>query len=134
MIYQFHRAPGSCRASFRVNDLRLLFTEREGAEWLSEKELEKAVPDVKAAALAAGVGEEEFRALSAAAENGTLTAVNADDPHFTELLKEYENAGNAADAGNAAACAPAAAGAPAVAQATRQWLSLLPLRPKSTRA
>ena len=69
MIYQFHRAPGSCRASFRVNDLRLLFTEREGAEWLSEKELEKAVPDVKAAALTAGVGEEEFRTLSAAAEN-----------------------------------------------------------------
>ena len=118
MIYQFHRAPGSCRASFRVNDLRLLFTEREGAEWLSEKELEKAVPDVKAAALAAGVGEEEFRALSAAAENGTLTAVNADDPHFPELLKEYENAGNAADAGSAAACAPAAGSAAAGAPAT----------------
>ena len=118
MIYQFHRAPGSCRASFRVNDLRLLFTEREGAEWLSEKELEKAVPDVKAAALAAGVGEEEFRALSAAAENGTLTAVNADDPHFPELLKEYENAGNAADAGSAAACAPAAGNAAAGASAT----------------
>ena len=118
MIYQFHRAPGSCRASFRVNDLRLLFTEREGAEWLSEKELEKAVPDVKAAALTAGVGEEEFRALSAAAENGTLTAVNADDPHFPELLKEYENAGNAADAGSAAAGAPAAGSAAAGAPAT----------------
>ena len=42
LTFLFFREPGSCRASFLVNDLLLLFQERESAAWLSSEELRRA--------------------------------------------------------------------------------------------
>ena len=42
LVFFFHRAPGTSRDSFRVNDPLLLVQETESAAWLSSPELRKA--------------------------------------------------------------------------------------------
>ena len=42
LVWLFRRAPGSCRASFLVNDLRLLLQETESADWVDANRLDAA--------------------------------------------------------------------------------------------
>ena len=92
MIYEFQREPGTCRASFRVNDVRMLFA-KESASFLSSKELEREVPDLRAAAEKEGLTEWQLQTLLDEAAAGTLTAVNTADPHYEDILEEQGKEG-----------------------------------------
>ncbi len=82
LVWLFRRAPGSSRASFLVNDLRLLAQETESADWLDQNRLEAAS---KSAAAEEILGDP---LLQSCAARGTLTAVNLSQEGFTEILKE----------------------------------------------
>ncbi len=89
LTFLFFREAGSCRASFLVNDLRLLFQEKESAAWLSSRELGKAVADEAGAAEAgAGIQGPLRMLLTDCMARGTLRAVNACQPGWRDILKE----------------------------------------------
>ena len=85
LVWLFRRAPGSCRASFLVNDLRLLLQETESADWVDANRLDAALSSADA-----GKAEEILKdpLLRDCAARGTLTAVNLCQEGFEEILKE----------------------------------------------
>ena len=87
LTFLYFREPGSCRASFLVNDLSLLFQREENAGWLSSAELRK-----NASAEADLLDREENAAekalLADFLERGKLRAVNACQPGWEQLLGE----------------------------------------------
>ena len=87
LTFLYFREPGSCRASFLVNDLLLLFQERESAAWLSSEELKKAAA-ADAEILDSPENAEEKAMLIGFMEKGKLRAVNACQSGWEEILKE----------------------------------------------
>ena len=85
LVWLFRRAPGSCRASFLVNDLRLLLQETESADWVDANRLEAATEKADPR-LAAAVLQDPL--LKSCAARGTLTAVNIAQEGFGKILKE----------------------------------------------
>ena len=82
LTWLFKREPGSCRASFLVNDEALLGAKEENVSWLNRNKLEAvSVPE----GLPGWV-----KALVAA---GKVRAVNAAHPRFLEILKAVPKAG-----------------------------------------
>lgn len=82
LIYLFDREPGSCRASFRVNDPAMMFAESENVSWLSSVKLAEAA-EGKAVD---GTVLDVIRA-------GKMRAVNMRHPQFTEIVKEKQEGG-----------------------------------------
>lgn len=82
LTWLFQREPGSCRASFLVNDKALLAAGEENVSWLNENKLAKLVP----------VGE-----LPDWVENmisdGKVRAVNVSHPRFEEILRMQQKTG-----------------------------------------
>ena len=74
LTWLFQREPGSCRASFKVNDKMLLSAQEENVSWLNSNKLEKLAP----VEIPAWVEE-----MIAA---GKVRAVNASHPKFEEIL------------------------------------------------
>lgn len=74
LTWLFQREPGSCRASFKVNDKMLLSAPEENVSWLNSNKLEKLAP----VEIPAWVEE-----MIAA---GKVRAVNASHPRFEEIL------------------------------------------------
>ena len=87
LTFLFFREPGSCRASFLVNDLLLLFQEQECAAWLSSEELKRAAA-ADAEILDSPENAEEKAMLIGFMERGKLRAVNACQSGWEEILKE----------------------------------------------
>ena len=87
LTFLYFREPGSCRASFLVNDLLLLFQERESAAWLSSEELRRAAAS-EAEILDRPENAEEKAMLTGFMERGKLRAVNACRSGWEEILKE----------------------------------------------
>ena len=87
LTFLYFREPGSCRASFLVNDLSLLFQREESAAWLSSVELDR-----NASAEAKIQGGEEHAAekamLTDFVKREKLRAVNACQPGWEDVLKE----------------------------------------------
>lgn len=83
-FFLFAAAPGERRASFSVNDARLLFQKEENAGWLSGRELSKGAEE-NTEPLPAAVIE--------AVKEGKLTAVNVCHPRFAEIIAEYPHDG-----------------------------------------
>lgn len=76
LTWLFKREPGSCRASFLVNDKALLSAEAEGVDWLDQNHLDR-LPEIEGLPAWA-------EALIAA---GKVRAVNVSHPRFLEILK-----------------------------------------------
>ena len=74
LTWLFQREPGSCRASFKVNDKMLLSAPEENVSWLNSNKLEKLAP----VEIPAWVEE-----MIAA---GKVRAVNVSHPKFEEIL------------------------------------------------
>ena len=74
LTWLFQREPGSCRASFKVNNKMLLSAPEENVSWLNSNKLEKLAP----VEIPAWVEE-----MIAA---GKVRAVNASHPRFEEIL------------------------------------------------
>lgn len=74
LVFLFDREPGSCRASFKVNEPELLFQTEEDVSWLNKNKL--------------GTNRQVPPALLASIEAGTVRAVNMRHPQFKEILKE----------------------------------------------
>ena len=74
LTWLFQREPGSCRASFKVNDKMLLSAQEENVSWLNSNKLEKLAP----VEIPAWVEE-----MIAA---GKVRAVNVSHPKFEEIL------------------------------------------------
>ena len=94
LTFLFFREPGTCRASFLVNDRRLLFQKEESAAWLSSVELEKNAAECRE--------KEEGSAelcgiLADFMARGKLRAVNALQPGWQDILKEGAECGAAAE-------------------------------------
>ena len=87
LTFLYFREPGSCRASFLVNDLLLLFQEQESAAWLSSGELRRAAA-AEAEILDRPENAEEKAMLIDFMERGKLRAVNACQCGWEEILKE----------------------------------------------
>ena len=87
LTFLYFREPGSCRASFLVNDLLLLFQERESAVWLSSEELRKTAA-LEAEILDRPENAEVKEMLTGFMERGELRAVNACRSGWEETLKE----------------------------------------------
>ena len=90
LTFLFFREPGTCRASFLVNDRRLLFQKEESAAWLSSVELEKNAAECRE--------KEEGSAelcgiLADFMARGKLRAVNALQPGWQDILKEGAECG-----------------------------------------
>lgn len=87
LTFLYFREPGSCRASFLVNDLSLLFQREESAAWLSSAELFK-----NASAGAEILDREEHAAekalLTDFMKREKLRAVNACQPGWEDVLGE----------------------------------------------
>lgn len=75
LTWLFQREPGSCRASFKVNDKALLSAKEENVSWLNSEKLKKLAP---VEGIPAWVDE-----LIAA---GKVRAVNVGHPKFEEIL------------------------------------------------
>lgn len=74
MTWLFSRDPGSCRASFRVNDPSLLVAESEDVSWLDKNHLEKLpAPELPGW-------------IHSLIEQGKVRAVNAAHPKFRDIL------------------------------------------------
>ena len=87
----YFREPGSCRASFLVNDLRLLFQKEESAVWLSSEELEReAAAEAELMNRPENAGEKDL--LTGFMERGKLRAVNVCQSGWEEILKEGRDA------------------------------------------
>ena len=82
LVYLFDREPGSCRASFRVNDASMLFADKEDVSWLSSGKLAEAAR-----------GEQADDFITSVIRAGKLRAVNLRHPKFTEILKEKQAGG-----------------------------------------
>lgn len=79
LVFLFDRDPGSCRASFRVNDPALLYQKSEDVSWLNRNRL--------------AAGEQPDAAVRSAIEAGVLRAVNIRHPKFKEMMEETPAAG-----------------------------------------
>ena len=82
LVYLFDREPGSCRASFKVNDSSMLFAEKEDSSWLCSVKLEEAAGGKKA--------DEWTESVIRA---GKMRAVNLRHPKFIEILRERQEGG-----------------------------------------
>lgn len=80
--FLFERAEDSCRSSFLVNDVDLLFQETEDVSWLNKNKLAEAAE--KSGAAKEAVDE----IVNAAIGAGALRAVNVKHPKFMEILAE----------------------------------------------
>lgn len=76
LTWLFKREPGSCRASFLVNDKALLAAEEENVSWLNKNKLSAFSP----------VGELPEWTENTIAD-GKVRAVNVSHPRFEEILK-----------------------------------------------
>ncbi len=85
LVYLFDREPGSCRASFKVNDSSMLFAEKEDSSWLCSVKLEEAAGGKKA--------DEWTESVIRA---GKMRAVNLRHPKFIEILRERQEGGKSA--------------------------------------
>ena len=91
----FKREPGSCRASFCVNDKSLLYMKEENVGWLNKNWLERnSAGDLAAAAGNDNPRETELPSwLEALIAAGKVRAVNASHPRFEEILCREEKKG-----------------------------------------
>ena len=87
LTFLYFREPGSCRASFLVNDLSLLFQEEENAGWLSSEELRRNA-SAEAEILDGEEHASEKEVLLDFLKREKLRAVNVCQPGWEELLKE----------------------------------------------
>lgn len=103
LTFLYFREPGSCRASFLVNDLFLLFQREESAAWLSSEELRKnASAEAEMLDREENAGEKAL--LTDFLKRAKLRAVNALQPGWEEILKEgREGAAKEDPAGECAA-------------------------------
>ena len=87
LTFLYIREPGSCRASFLVNDLSLLFQREESAAWLSSGELGRnAFAEAEILDREENSGEKALLADFLRREK--LRAVNICHPGWEEVLKE----------------------------------------------
>ena len=87
LTFLFFREPGTCRASFLVNDLNQLFQKEENASWLSSAELRRnASPE--AAILDREENAAEKTMLEDFLRQGRLRAVNACQTRWEQVLQE----------------------------------------------
>lgn len=84
LTWLFEREPGSCRASFLVNDEELLWAGTESVAWLNKNRLEENAKE-KEKELPAWVRER--------IRDGAVRAVNHAHPRFHELLNWQEKKG-----------------------------------------
>ena len=84
LTWLFEREPGSCRASFLVNDEELLWAGTESVAWLNKNRLEENANEKKQE-LPAWVRER--------IRDGAVRAVNHAHPRFHELLNWQEKKG-----------------------------------------
>ncbi len=91
LTFLYFREPGSCRASFLVNDLDLLFQSEESAVFLSSEELRKAAAE-EAEILDRPEHAGEKALLAGFMEKGKLRAVNACQSGWKEILTEGADA------------------------------------------
>ena len=84
LTWLFEREPGSCRASFLVNDEELLWAGTESVAWLNKNRLEENAKEKKQE-LPAWVRER--------IRDGAVRAVNHAHPRFHELLNWQEKKG-----------------------------------------
>ena len=117
LTFLFFREPGTCRASFLVNDLRLLFQKKESAAWLSSVELEKGAAECRKE----GESAELCGVLSDFMARGKLRAVNALQPDWQDILKE----GAAAGSGSGSSTEAAGAAGPAFLPAGKKRVNSL---------
>lgn len=84
LTWLFEREPGSCRASFLVNDEELLWAGTESVAWLNKNRLEENAKEK----------EEELPAwVRERIRDGAVRAVNHAHPRFHELLNWQEKKG-----------------------------------------
>ena len=84
LTWLFEREPGSCRASFLVNDEELLWAGTESVAWLNKNRLEENAKEKK----------EELPAwVRERIRDGAVRAVNHAHPRFHELLNWQEKKG-----------------------------------------
>ena len=117
LTFLFFREPGTCRASFLVNDRRLLFQKEESAAWLSSVELEKGAAECRKE----GESAELCGVLSDFMARGKLRAVNALQPDWQDILKE----GAAAGSGSGSSTEAAGAAGPAFLPAGKKRVNIL---------
>ena len=82
LTWLFEREPGSCRASFKVSDKKLLSATEENVSWLNSNKLEELAPVE---------GLPEWLEYKIA--EGKVRAVNMAHPKFEEILVQEPKAG-----------------------------------------
>lgn len=87
VTFLFDRDPGTCRASFKVNDPELMFQQQENISWLNENKLYEYLEEEERTGRLIPVPDVLSRSIKA----GLVRAVNIRHPRFEEILKEDFN-------------------------------------------
>lgn len=84
VVFLFEREPGTCRASFCVNDPELIYQKEENISWLNKNKLYEYLEEEQRTKGATPVPSIIDKAIKA----GMVRAVNLTHPAFDDIIKE----------------------------------------------